>query len=378
VEVKSNRWVSKFTRALIVVLIIVVVGEKRRSSFKQAGARDGSCYPSFGGRGVAVRQPTVQSAERSHTKRINVIAAATMLIFAGLLVAAVGVYWPNTSGPGPGRPTIGGAVFPVDKPNIDGGVRILINPETNALTGGPSGMVVSVDLDVPRGETVQWALAIDAVSDAISLTELKLPAPANSGYLIKAPRPYDLPSPINDVRDYLLVGKVNGPSSAYTQLVSSSSELPESNDDTSVTDISWSGPVPAVFQGAYATVAMPSLMSVPIYSTGEGGGGFTYSWKAFPLKRFHAVEELSLSADYQIDSGSQGSNGYAGWIWTSDATPGIVNASGIGSSLSITAVVDRDLVCMTTGRGRSSREGIMLAWHGTDIDRYTGKLARLP
>jgi hypothetical protein len=24
------------------------------------------------------------------------------------------------------------------------------------------------------------------------------------------------------------------------------------------------------------------------------------------------------------------------------------------------------------------REGITLAWHGSDMDRYTGKLARLP
>jgi hypothetical protein len=35
--------------------------------------------------------------------------------------------------------------------------------------------------------------------------------------------------------------------------------------------------------------------------------------------------------------------------------------SGAPTSRSDTAVVDRDLVCITTGRGRSSREGITLA-----------------
>ena len=43
-----------------------------------------------------------------------------------------------------------------------------------------------------------------------------------------------------------------------------------------------------------------------------------------------------------------------------------------------TAVVVRDLGRVVAGHGRRSREGITLAWHGSDMDRYTGKLARLP
>jgi len=121
--------------------------------------------------------------------------------------------------------------------------------------------------------------------------------------------------------------------------MSSSAELPEPNGYTSLTDIAWIGPVPAAFQGAYVTASMPSLMSVPV--TSSGGGGFSFGWKAFPLGEFHAVEELYLPVDYQIDSGSQISNGYAGWAWTSDTNPGIVNASGIGSSVSLQADIQR-------------------------------------
>ena len=43
-----------------------------------------------------------------------------------------------------------------------------------------------------------------------------------------------------------------------------------------------------------------------------------------------------------------------------------------------TAVVVRDLGRVVAGHGRLSREGITLAWHGSDMGRYTGKLARLP
>ena len=45
---------------------------------------------------------------------------------------------------------------------------------------------------------------------------------------------------------------------------------------------------------------------------------------------------------------------------------------------SVTAVVVRDLGRAVAGHGRPSREGITLAWHGSDVGQYTGKLARLP
>jgi hypothetical protein len=43
-----------------------------------------------------------------------------------------------------------------------------------------------------------------------------------------------------------------------------------------------------------------------------------------------------------------------------------------------TAVVVRDLGRVVAGHGRPSGEGITLAWRGSDMDRYTGQLARLP
>jgi hypothetical protein len=199
-QVKRERWrPAKFTQVLVVVLIIVTVGRRRKSSRKQ--------------------QPTALSVVKSRTGRTNFAAAVTTLIFTGFLVGATALYWPDTSGPAPGRPTITGAVFSVDKPNINGGVRISINPDIAASTGGPSRMIVAVDLNVPRGETVQWALEFTAVSSAISLTESNWPTPSNSGHLIEAPQTYTLPPPIGNVRDYLLAGQVAGPSSAYSQLM---------------------------------------------------------------------------------------------------------------------------------------------------------------
>jgi hypothetical protein len=311
-------WPEKLTRALVVVLIVTTVGKRRRSFRK--------------------KQPAAPPVKEPRARRVNFAAAATMLILSGLLGGATALYWPDTSGPARGLPTIAGAAFSVDKPDINGGVRISINPDTATSTGGPPRVIIAVDLNVPKGEVAQWALDFTEVSSAISLTEDKLPASSNSGHLIEAPQTYTLPSPIGNVRDYLLAGQVVGPSSAYSQLMSSSAELPGPSMQTSLTEIAWSGPLPAIFQGAYVTVSMPSLISAPATSS---GGGFSYSWKSFPLRKFHAVEELDLSGDYQIDSGSQTSNGYAGWTWTSDANPGIVNATGYGSSVSLQAGIQR-------------------------------------
>ena len=52
--------------------------------------------------------------------------------------------------------------------------------------------------------------------------------------------------------------------------------------------------------------------------------------------------------------------------------------TGRSTAVSVTAVVVRDLGRVVAGHGRPSGEGITLAWHGSDMDRYTGQLARLP
>jgi hypothetical protein len=41
---------------------------------------------------------------------------------------------------------------------------------------------------------------------------------------------------------------------------------------------------------------------------------------------------------------------------------------------SVTAVVDPDVGRVVAGHGHPSREGIMLDWRGSDMDRYTGSL----
>jgi hypothetical protein len=191
-------------------------------------------------------------------------------------------------------------------------------------------MGVTVDLDVPSGKVVRWALEFSGVSTAISLNKMRTPKSAHSGDFFKALASYDLPSPINRVRDYLLVGEVHGPSSAYSQLVSRSF-LPSANKTTSTTSISWDGPLPVVFQGSYVTASMPSLMVAQ--TAFSSGPGFNYGWKPVALQKFHLVEELALGNDYQINSGSQSSNGFGDWVWSSDTSPGIINAYGIGSSV---------------------------------------------
>jgi len=236
-------------------------------------------------------------------------------------------------------PTIVGLEFSVDTPGTEGAVRVSVNPDAKVYTGGPPGLMdVYVDLNVPRGKTVHWALEFSGVSTAISLKKMSVPKFAHPGDFIKAPVSYDLPFPINKVRDYLLVGEVKGPSSAYSQLASTNF-LPEGNKDTSITSFSWDGPLPAVFQGSYVTVSMPSLLVVQTAS--QSSGGFNYSWAPAPLRKFHVVEQLALGNDYQINSGSQSSNGFGDWVWASDTAPGVINAYGIGSSVTKQADVQQ-------------------------------------
>src|SRR4029077_2548456 len=164
-------------------------------------------------RHITSSPPAIASGRRKTRANINIGASILMLFFTALLAVVISFYWPDTSGPAPGKPTIAAFLFSVDRPNIDGGVRILINPDTDIHTGGPPRLVVWVDLNVPPGETVRWALELGAVSNEISLKKSSLPASSHSGDLIKAPVSYQMPPPLNGVRDYLLVGQVRGPSS---------------------------------------------------------------------------------------------------------------------------------------------------------------------
>ena len=238
--------------------------------------------------------------------RINALGALLMLGIAGTLVPVAWVLLPDTSGPPPGRPTIAGFVFSVDTPGTDAAVRILINPDARAYTAGAPGLMqVAVDLDIPAGRSVRWILDLQAVSTKIKLED----APASStqprqqaARLIAAPETYEMPLPIGQVRDYVLVGEIDGPSSAYTQLAASNF-LPAGNSDTSFTRLAWSGPLPAVFKGAYVTATVPSLTAVS--NTATSSSGFDFGWTPVSPQRFHAVEQLALPADYQISSGNR-------------------------------------------------------------------------
>src|SRR5690348_7789670 len=65
---------------------------------------------------------------RSRIVRVNATVGVIMLGVAVLLVAGAVLFWPDTSGPAPGNPTIVGFSFSVDTPGIKGAVRILVNP----------------------------------------------------------------------------------------------------------------------------------------------------------------------------------------------------------------------------------------------------------
>jgi hypothetical protein len=238
-------------------------------------------------------------------------------------------------------PTIAGFIFAVDSPGVDGAVRIFVNPKAEEYTGGPPGlMTVSVGLDVPPEKTVRWALDIGAVSTSIRLD--KMPDPQSqperrqkSAELLEEPGTYDLGPPINRVRNYVLQGEIQGPSSAFSELSSNHFEQ-AIYIDTSITSLAWSGPLPAVFKGAYVRVSMPSLVSPEILTTSA------YGWNPVPLRMFHGVEELSVP-DYQVNTGSQVSDGLYSWTWSADGSLGIYNANGTGSSLIKQAETQRDL-----------------------------------
>src|SRR5262249_51437867 len=246
-------------------------------------------------------KPAVKSKySRSRIARVNRTASVIMLALAALLGVGAALFWPDTSGPAPGKPTIVGLGFSVDTPGIKGAIRVIVNPDARVYTGGSPGLMdVAVDLDIPPGKMVRWALEFSGVSTAISLNKMRMPKSAHSGAFFKAPASYDLPPPINRVRDYLLVGEVQGPSSAYSQLASRSF-LPGVNKTTSTTSISWDGPLPAVFQGSYVTASMPPLTVVQTAS--PSSSGFNYGWTPVALQKFYVVEELSLGSDYQINS----------------------------------------------------------------------------
>jgi hypothetical protein len=140
------------------------------------------------------------------------------------------------------------------------------------------------------------------------------------------------------VRDYVLVGEVRGPSSAYSQLAAQGF-LPAANKDSSFTDLSWSGPLPVAFQGAYVAAVMPSLIAVETQN--QPAGGFDFGWTPVSLRKFHSAEELAIADDYQVNSGAVASEGLLGWRWSSDNKPGIYSASGVGSSVSKQASIQR-------------------------------------
>lgn len=318
--------------------------------------------------------------ERSRIARVNVTVGAIMLAVAVLLGAGAVLLWPDTSGPAPGKPTIVGFSFSVDTPSIRGAVSILVNPDAKVYTGGPPGLMdVGVDLNVPAGKTVRWALEFYGVSTEISLNKMRMPKSAHPGDFFKAPASYNLPPPINRVRDYLLAGEVQGPSSAYSQLASRNF-LPGESKTTSTTSISWDGPLPAIFQGSYVTASMPSLTVVQTAS--PSGPGFNYGWTPVAPQKFHAVEKLALGNDYQIDSGSQSSDGFGDWAWSSDTGTGIINGYGIGSSVTKQADVQRSsfvagiLVGLAASALFAAVPFLVVAFGEKRLPKITGRRAR--
>lgn len=191
-------------------------------------------------------------------------------------------------------------------------------------------MIVDVFLDVPEGVTVNWALDLGAVEESIKLEPLRESGDQrpSSGELVHATVTYDMPSPKGRVRDHLIVGQTVGPSSAYS-LLASQTFLTASGFASSSTGLSWDGPLPAVFQGPYMNVVMPSLTAV---HTGEPGSRFNLGWKPVSLHQFNAIERLALSGDYQITAGNATPLGLMGWNWSTSDQLGIINASGMGTS----------------------------------------------
>jgi hypothetical protein len=82
---------------------------------------------------------------------------------------------------------------------------------------------------------------------------------------------------------------------------------------------------------------MPSLVAPETLINSDFG------WTPVPLRKFHAVEELGVP-DYQVTTGSQVSEGFLGWTWSStDGSSGINIATGTGSSLTKQAETQHNL-----------------------------------
>lgn len=316
--------------------VAVLPGEHEQPSESKPESAPGSTLTSTPAR------PRPADPEPTSETRVNRVGTAVMLILLCIVSSLAYVVWPDTDGPTSVGPTIGGFAFSADTPGVDAAVRILINPDAQYAPHGASGvMVVTVSLDVPAGKTVRWALDLAMVSTTIKLDPIapgpEQPLQQQSGRLIAAPTTYTPPQPINQVRDYVLVGQTQGPSSGYTQLTANNFQLGD-NTSASITTLAWTGPLPAVFGGAYVDAVMPSLVANVAGSTPT----FDFGWTPAPLDKFHAEEELALSGDYEINSGAQTSQGLGGWHWSSDGNQGIINASGFGTSLIKQSVIQRD------------------------------------
>ena len=226
--------------------------------------------------------------------RINALGALLMLGIAGTLVPVAWVLLPDTSGPPPGRPTIAGFVFSVDTPGTDAAVRILINPDARAYTAGAPGLMqVAVDLDIPAGRSVRWILDLQAVSTKIKLED----APASStqprqqaARLIAAPETYEMPLPIGQVRDYVLVGEIDGPSSAYTRLAQPRTSSQQATAIRPSPGSRGADLCRLCSRGRLVAATVPSLTAVS--NTATSSSGFDFGWTPVSPQRFHAVEQL--------------------------------------------------------------------------------------
>jgi hypothetical protein len=332
----ANQYGSRLLETLAKLAVVAGVASrlnKRKAEGAETGKLDLPLAPRSGPPIPASPTSGLTSRRPRRSVRVNLVAGIAMLIAAGIAIGAATVLWPDSAGPPPGEPTIAGFNFTVDRPETNAVVRILVNPNGAVYGGAPGLMEVAVDLNVPRGQTVRWALEIDAASTAIRLRTIsdttRPPSRQRPGQLLAAPRPYQLPPPISKVRDYVVLGEIKGPSSGYTEATAAGSNLV--NADTSLTEISWAGPTPAEFQGSYVTASMPSLTA---YSTATN---WNLGWRPASLLNFFAAEQLALPGDYQIDSGQQTSGGFMGWTWSSTGQAGLTNATGVGTSVGLQA-----------------------------------------